>query len=512
MTFLTKARDKILSRNSIILILVFLAYYFIWGAFFHACPLFYDMYVMKSDYLIRGSSFIGVLKAVFFTGGAWKNARYLVNIINIYIVSYEFVSDWIMPLVFLGGIWFSQRVVSENKKWYAALLGFGLFLGVSPGIVGQCYSYSYVLFLLPILFITLFSFVIQEYIKDNTVLAGHVRKALFLILVYLNACFNEHISCAFSLIMIFYCFREYVLRKRKDKLLLIATIISLIQTLYMNLYLIILKTRPLADDTAGLAKIIKGNFRILLIETWISNPIIFVTFLLILSFCVRKKISWFLCDLVITTGYIIWVVFIYSGGSAFLICPKIEADMPINYIPSNLWWLWGALFIGVNLFIFYQIVSLSEGIATVFFAGGCSTVPVILTPNTGWRISAFYVFCIILVTVMLIEKTELVKVAYAICIACAVVVAFIGTRSFFQRIERISVSREEIESVIKDTRYLQREGEWKIEEDVMYLPGYSDRDVVYGGRFGENSYYKRIFCYINGLDSNTILEDIIYDE
>ena len=74
------------------------------------------------------------------------------------------------------------------------------------------------------------------------------------------------------------------------------------------------------------------------------------------------------------------------------------------------------------------------------------------------------------------------------------------------------MSREEIESVIKDTRYLQRDGEWKIEEDVMYLPGYSDRDVVYGGRFGENSYYKRIFCYINGLDSNTILEDIIYDE
>ncbi len=65
----------------------FIIGYIVWACFYRVSPLYFDMYVMKTDYLVRNSSFVGVLKAVFFTGGAWKNARYLVNIINIYFVS-----------------------------------------------------------------------------------------------------------------------------------------------------------------------------------------------------------------------------------------------------------------------------------------------------------------------------------------------------------------------------------------------------------------------------------------
>ncbi len=485
----------------------FIASYIIWAVFYRVCPLFYDMYVMKADYLVRGSNFIGVLKAVFFTGGCWKNARYLVNIINIYFVSYEWIFDFVVPFVFVLSVFFAQKVISEEKRWYTSSLGLGLFLCVSPGIVAQCYSYSYVLYLLPIAFICLFIYLIQRYMKDSELLSKWYEKALFLILIYCNACFNEHISCAFSVIMLWYLGKSIFELNRKDKLLIAGTVISLLQTIYMNMYLIVMKTRPLAEGGSDLMATIRDNFRILIIETWLSNPLIIAIFLIMLIVTVRSNKVWMIIDSLIGSAYIIWQGLIYYFGSFDKTVRSITSDSIVPFASGKLWWLWAILYVGINLFILYQLYMISESIATVFFAGGCSTVPVLVTPNTGWRISAFYVFMIIISTVMLSQVNKGNKMRAFLGIALGVIACAWGLYSFIPRIVRIDANTTSVQMVAEETRTLQENGEWDMDKDIMFIPEYDSRDVIDSGRFDDNTYYMWNFCYVNGLDKETLVED-----
>lgn len=480
----------------------------LWAVFYRVCPLFYDMYVMKVDYLVRNSTFVGVLKAIFFTGGAWRNARYFENVISIYFASYEWISDFLMPFVFVLGVFFAQKAVTEKKKWYITIMGFGLFWCVSHGIVGQCYSYFYVLFLFPIFLVPLLIYVINGYMDGEIKIEKWYQKLLFLLLVYSNASFGEHISCAFSLLMIWYLVKDRIKRKKFDRLLLTGAIIALLQTIYMNMYLIVLQTRPLAEDASSLADIIKYNFRVLIIESWLSNPVIIIPFLVVLICAVRNNKIWAIIDSVITACYIIWISLIQSAGGFDTACYKIEPDTVIPFTPENLWFVWGILYVGINLFILYQLFMTSERIAALFFMGGCSTVPVLVTPNTGWRISAFYVFMIILTTVALMSVREDSKGVVSLHITIGIAMAIAGIVLFIPRIDRIHDHRVDIEKVVEETRNLQETGKWSMERDVMYLPGYDRRDVISAGEFDDNTYYMWNFCYVNGLDKDTIVRDL----
>ncbi len=482
--------------------------YTVWCAFYKVCPLFYDMYVMKTDYLVRGANFIGVLKAIFFTGGCWRNARYLVNFVSIYFASYEWISDFIMPLVFIVGIYFTQKLIAEEKRWHASIAGFALFWCVSHGITGQCYSYFYVLFLFPVFLLPLFVYLVNGYIEGTIFIKAWYQKALFLFLVYSNACFGEHISCAFSVLMICYLIKSRLKNKRFDKLLVVGTVTSLLQTVYMNMYLIVLKTRPLAEDAASLLDIIKYNFRVLILETWLSNPIVIISFLLILACSIKGHKTWVIADSTIAILYSVWAFAIYKSGGIDTASYKIQPNLVVSLVPFDLWGIWCVLYIGVNLFILYQLFFISEKVAALFFAGGCSTVPILVTPNTGWRISAFYIFMIILSTVALMSRRELNKSFYAFQIALSIIIGLIGTYTFISRIERLYYGRQRVEAVLEETKELQREGKWNLKKDIMCLPHYDARDVIAAGEFGENTYYMWNFCYANGIEKTTIIIDL----
>lgn len=478
--------------------------YLLWAVFYIVNPLHYDMFVMKTDYYIRHASFFGVLKAVFFTGGCWKNARYLVNIINIYFVSYQRLFDLVMPLVFVLSIYFSQSAINKEKKWYIALGGLGLFYLVSDGIVGGCYSYSYVLYNLPILFVSTFLLINCRYNDDENALNAWYKRLGYILLVYCCACFNEHLSCAFSVIMIWVLYKDFVINKRKNKTILVATLVSLGQTIYMNMYLIIKQTRPLAQNGNQFLEIIKSNFRIVILETWVANPIIVTAFLLALVVAMRKKRWWFILDSSITIIYLIWFSLIYSAGGMETVA-KRTADVIVPYVPKNLWWLWMIIYIVINLCVLWQLFFVSETVALAFFAGGCSTVPIMVTPNTGWSISAIYVFMIILSTVMLFQKEEYRAVSRKAIGAFCTICFIAGCLVLSGRIGRIATTAKEMQDIVDETVRAQIDGEWCIEEDTMVLPHFDARDVAYEGRPDANSYYMWNYCYANGLDKKTII-------
>ena len=160
------------------------------------------------------------------------------------------------------------------------------------------------------------------------------------------------------------------------------------------------------------------------------------------------------------------------------------------------------------MFILYQLFMTSERIAALLFMGGCSTVPVLVTPNTGWRISAFYVFMLVLTTVALMSIREDNKGIVFFHITIGIAMSIAGIVLFIPRIDRIHDHRVDIEKVVEETRNLQETGKWSMEHDVMYLPGYDRRDVISAGEFDDNTYYMWNFCYVNGLDKETIVRDL----
>ncbi len=478
--------------------------YIMWAAFYIVNPLHYDMYVMEADYLIRHSTFIGVLKAVFFTGGCWKNARYLVNIINIYVVSYQKLFDLIMPLVFVLSIWFAQKSIGKGNKSRAAFAGVGMFFLVSNGIVGSCYSYSYVLYTFPILFVSLFLYVNSRYNEDGELFNTWYKKAGYILLVYCCAGFLEHLSCAFSVIMMWVWGKDRFATKRKNKTILVAAIISLCQTVYMNMYLIIKQTRPLAQNGGEVFSYIKANFRTIILETWISNPVIVVFFLTALIYANRNRIKWLIFDGVFLLGYIAWFILIFISGGIDTVT-KRTADVIVPYVPVDLWGLWALLYIAINLCILWQLFTISETIAIAYFAGGCSTVPILVTPNTGWTISSIYVFMIIVSTVMLIENHETdIKAERAWMTACTVA-AVMGVIFFSARIIRIGRTSYQIRRTVDQAVRLQISGDWNIEKDEVHIPAFDARDVLDGGRPDDNPYYMWNYCYVRGLDKKTVI-------
>ncbi len=482
--------------------------YAIWAAFYRVSPLFYDMYVMKVDYLIRNSTFIGVLKAVFFTGGCWRNARYFENIVSIYFASYEWISDFIMPLVFLLGTYYTQKISTDKKRCYVPVAGLGLLLCVSDGIVNQCYSYFYCLYTFPIFLMPMFIYLINRYISGELKLDRWYKKLLMLLLVYCNACFGEQISCAFSVMMIWYLIKDRLAKKRFDAFLLIATVISFLQTVYMNMYLIIRKTRPLAEDTSSFFIILKKNFGVIVIETWLTNPIIIIAFLLVLILYIRKNKAFLIADIIIAASYITWMVLIWNKGGVNIGRNLTGQDMVIPYMNRDLWWLWAILYIVINLFVLYQLYTISEKVAALFFAGGCSTVPILMTPTTGWRITAFYIFMIAMTTVALMSFEDDRKGVIAFHVAVAVIVGAIGLYTFIPRIIRINDSTKKVEAAVSKVRDLQQSGSWDMDKDILYMPRYDERDVIHAGTFGDNTYYMWNFSYVNGLDKATIIVDM----
>ncbi len=478
--------------------------YIIWAAFYIVNPLHYDMYVMEADYLIRHSTFIGVLKAVFFTGGCWKNARYLVNIINIYVVSYQKVFDLLMPFVFILSIWLAQKSISKENKWHAALGGVGLFLLVSNGIVGSCYSYSYVLYTFPILFVSIFLYVNSRYNENKDLLDTWYKKVGYILLVYCCAGFLEHLSCAFSVIMMWVCGKDRFVTKRKNKTVLVAMIVSLCQTIFMNMYLIIRQTRPLAQNGGELFDYIRTNFRIIILETWISNPAIIVFFLIALIYANRKRIKWLFIDVMLLLGYIVWLILVFSAGRIDTVT-KRTADVTVPFVPSELWWLWAVLYVSVNLCVLWQLFTISETMAIAYFAGGCSTVPILVTPNTGWTISSIYVFMIIISTVMLLQNQETDIKAKKVWMVACTAAAVAGIVIFSGRIIRIGRTAYQIRKTVDEAVRLQISGDWDIDKDQVSIPSFDSIDVLGGGRPDANSYYMWNYCYVNGLDKKTII-------
>ncbi len=493
---------RVLRKNG--WLLPFILGYVIWAVFYRVNPLHFDMYVMKTDFMIRNSTLIGVLKAIFFTGGCWRNARYLVNLINIYFVSNEWISDYIMPLVFVLAVYFSQKSVNDKRKAYVSAFGIGLFMCVSNGIVGSCYSYSYVLFLLPILFISSFCLVITRYIGNENMFDTWYKKLGFITLSYCCACFNEHLSCAFSVIMIWYLCKDRFVLKRKQPIILVSTIISLCQTIYMNMYLIIKQTRPLAQGGTELFEIIKRNFRVLILETWMANPIIIISFLILLTYSVRKTRIWMCLDLGLIVLYLTWFACVYSAGGIDTVNKRVY-DVIVPFIPQDMWPLWAIIYIVVNLGILYQLFRLSETIATAFFAGGCSTVPIIVTPNTGWSISAIYIFMMIISSVMLFQRAEDTECFHKVSFAFSAVIVGVGLCLFLPRISRIYHVASEREHAVKQTVDAQINGEWDNERDVLYVPPFDPRDVLFEGKPDFNTYYMWNYCYAYGLDKRTII-------
>lgn len=478
--------------------------YILWMLFFKLNPLHYDMYVMKTDYLLRHSSILGVFKAVFFTGGCWKNARYLVNIINIYFVSYQGIFDLVMPLVFILGVYFSQKAINSKKSWSVAALGLGLFFLVSNGIVGGCYSYSYVLYCTPMFFISLFLYVNSRISTDESIFNKWYKQLGYIVLVYCCACFNEHLSCAFSVIMLWVFFKDRFITKRNNKTIAIATAVSLCQTIYMNMYLIVMQTRPLAQSGGELIDILKRNFRVVILETWLSNPIIIIAFLLALMYSVRKNRIFFVTDICFLMGYIAWFALVFLAGGIDTVS-KRTPEIVIPYVPSDLWWLWAALYIFANLNILWQIYTVSETMALAYFAGGCSTVPILVTPNTGWTISAMYVFMIIISTVMLVQREDFFGIGRSATSTVCAIIGIVGAVVFSFHIVRIGQVAREVEKTVDETVRMQIEGAWDIEKDIMYIPRFDARDVFCEGRPDFNSYYMWNFCYSNGLDKHTII-------
>ena len=86
---------------------------------------------------------------------------------------------------------------------------------------------------------------------------------------------------------------------------------------------------------------------------------------------------------------------------------------------------------------------------------------------------------------------------------------FLGACSgYLERVDRINAVSKEIELRVENTKKLQKDLSWDYQNDVLYLPCYDTRDVLYEGRPDLNEYYMWNFCIANDLEKETIVSTI----
>ena len=488
-------------KNVIITICMFLIFFIL----YRVVPMMYDGWAGKF-YYPNINGVIHFIKYICVDFYKWINGRIMSNIVCGIVESFssEIILDFFNASIMIG-IYLCIVYIIKVRKGFS----FGIILFTSCVLLISNYMRNEVLFyantayLVPVFLVLLYYIFLEKYLREEKL---KLNLILMSIIGFSICTWMEHIAVGFLITIIITGI--IIAIKNKDYKITIPILISGLGVFIMFNSPGLSNSRTIITN-GSLLDLIFGNFNILYVDIISRNLPLFIMLLLVIVISILKqqKINKILKYYAIISASLICLIMSFTQMIYYFgldIFPAITNIFNNSYQGNN---------IIIEIIVASVIMSLSLIITIhsknkklllyLSLVGGFSLCPILITPNTGSRISTvgFFITLCVLIVIFLenyeynLKDNKILKLIIILIFVIAIDKDILLTR----RIYNVTKTRNEI---IETVRKRQQIGEWNYEKYVI-LPTYFPGDVLYDGVTQIGTFHYPQFLQAYGLNRRT---------
>lgn len=484
---------------------VIIAMFLFWGVVFWQIPLIHDawagqIYNNQGDFL----QWIVNASRLYFS----VNGRIISFIVVGFFERNEMMLDIANTIFMVLLIWGISKVVNVKKRTsnIIMLLTWALMLLASIDIRSEIYFYATMIYLIPCVLLIAFMWYVKNY--DNiSKLSNNEKYIVLCLLGVLNAGWIEHSGFAFVFILGVYWLVDLTKNRKINIKFTIFEFINGITFCVMMFSPGLRLNRDISSQISLVDTIVTNmgkSIESIIYDHKMIFLILSIVALIVVSQKTKiKKISYFSYQIFMIAFIIILLlnmIFEFWGINI----PDIllmNADVETGY-----GWLWGIVGIVYIILLLRPILQCSNKDILLFsyLVGMFSLVPIIVTPNFGYRICFFAFVCIILIVTGLAADIEIKSEWLFWCLIGAVL--FVQVDRYAIILANINDIQNEREELIESARMKQLNREWEF-ESTLILPKFS-HDQLFMGASPQKFYdpiHHSVFLSFYKLDPNTLL-------
>lgn len=491
--------------------------FFTFFTMYRIVPMMYDGWAGKF-YYPNINGILQYIKYICVDFYQWINGRIMSNIICGFLESFssEIILDFFNAFVMVG-IYLAIAYILKIKKGFVwgILLFMSMMLLISNEMRMEVLFYANTAYLVPVLLILLYYIFLEKLLSNKETINKNKQVKLIIILSFIGfsiCTWMEHIAVGFAIIISLHFVINFIKKHHRRWNLLIPTCVCDLGVLIMFLSPGLRLSRTVVDEN-NTFDIIKSNISTFYTNIISENLAVFIilALLLLLFFIKNKQIpKFYRIPLIVLSSILLISMGLTKLSYTFNIniSDFLYKLYPTPYSPKYL--LLELLVILVTLFAIIVAIIYSKNKKILFYLLSIaifSIGPMLITPNTGERISSIGFFIAVCLTAIFFHeitedskiRPQYINTILSATIIFTTIIALDKTILLCRRINDVTQQRNRI---IHNVVEKQELGDWDY-NDVVVLPAYQEGDILYQGITQIGTFHYPQFLDAYGLSPNT---------
>lgn len=505
-TMMKKGIDLMNLRENVKQKGVYVAFFILFFCIFYNIPLVHDSWAGQV-YNQSGNFFTWVISRL--SGYFTLNGRIIAQIFVGFFERNKLMLDVANAFFMTALVYMMQKATNKKTNFFSAIFAVLLLLLVSNNIRVEVYFYATMIYVVPVMLFFAFLWYAQIY-REQKWGTGRIRFFVLCILGILNSGWIEHSAFAFVFV-IGICWLKDVIKKRKINVrYTFFELLNGVTFLIMVLSPGLKKQRQFAVGSEEKWRLIAANIAKIVQAIVFDHKFLMLMLILVCIFTIKQKVNKNLMGCLYQWILIIYAILFIINLLGMNVGIKLPQFMEMNCLQENIWGTISVCIgIGLIVLLFIALIWGNEKnrLYFVYWVGVFSVLPIIVTPNFGYRICFFSLILITYLILDLFLSLKIEKKSIKIGIKSVVICALLVQIDMYSvLVANIADIQKERESRIELAKNKQRLGEWDYEQTLI-LPTFTQQQLYMGA--SPEPYYDYIhysaFLSYYGLNGRTLV-------
>ena len=407
-------------------------------------------------------------------------------------------------------VYFIQKVINKKDNLFITLLIMLSLLLVSTNLRVEVYFYATMIYVIPVLLFFVFLWYTQIY-QEKTWGTDKIRFWILCVLGILNSGWIEHSGFAFVFI-IGVCWLKNVLETKKINFrYTVFEVINGVTFLTMILSPGLKRQRQFSVEVENTWRLFASNIAKIVQAVVFDHLFLMLMIIFTCYFVVRQRAKKSLLKNIYQWTMIVYSILFFINWLGSNIGIELPLYLKLNCLQENIWGAISCCFgFGLIVLLFIALMCSKDRskLCFVYWVGAFSLLPIIITPNFGYRICFFSVILIMYLFIDLFCSIDIDKRIIQIIIKSIVIFALLVQVDMYAiLISNISSIQTERENRIELVKNMQRLGTWNYDHTLI-LPTFSFTQLYMGASpepYYDYIHYKAFLDYYE-LDEKTLVE------
>ena len=500
-----KINKKLLKKNKL-LIFSSLLCFFIFFVLYRIVPMTYDGWASKFAYPSTGG-IINYIYYLIFECYFYTNGRLVSNFICGILESFtseiplDFFNALCILIMYIFIYLICKKKNGDQKKFFFGILLFsGLILLVSPPMRTEVLFYANSAYIVPIPFFLIYYYLLQKVIDDK--FKGKKILILMSVISFSIGMWMEHISFGFAAVISLITIIQFIKKNKNRFKLLIPNIFAIAGFLLMMLSPGLKNNREIVSSSP-LIETLANNIKSIYVDIVSQNTHLFFILFLLIAFIIftkkkKKHIDYIMGTISSVISGIFLVAMIYKTFF-FSSLEFINTLFPPTYYSAEIIPIIISILVMLPVIIFSIFkVENKELSLYVFGIGILCLLPMLITPNTGARISSIGFFALVIISVIYFYELNDFRLIKGIIITLFII-ALDHTILLGRRINDVTEKRDRI---LQTTLEKQEMNEFDY-SCYIAIPIYEANDMFRTGAISQETVHYDVFLEAYQLDRRT---------